>query len=204
LLARRFVFIHNANPNVRRKTPGGADQIWRCSRQFRTGAGRELIQLSESGDKADGKYLEVVIQAQREPGCDDLPLPEYQTAGSSGMDLRAAVEEVMSIKPGERALVPTGLRLAIPQGCEGQIRARSGLALREGIILPNAPGTIDSDYRGEVGVIVMNLGKRPFTIRRGDRIAQLVICPVARANLKVVDRIPETERGDGGFGHTGN
>ena len=160
--------------------------------------------MSESDDKAESVNQEISIQVQREPGCDDLPLPAYQTGGSAGMDVHAAVEDVMNIKPGDRAVVPTGLRLAIPPGYEGQVRARSGLALKEGIILPNAPGTIDSDYRGVVGVILMNLGSRPFAIRRGDRIAQLVICPVGRAKFEEVENISDTGRGDGGFGHTGS
>ncbi len=132
-----------------------------------------------------------------------LDLPAYATSGAAGMDLRAAVEEPLVLEPGGRALVPTGLKIAVPPGYEAQVRARSGLALRHGILLPNAPGTIDADYRGEVGVILANLGDEPFRIQRGDRIAQLVLAPVARAAWRRVDHLEPTERGGGGFGHTG-
>ena len=145
----------------------------------------------------------IEIEIQREPGCDDLPLPAYQTAGASAMDLPAAVEGPLTIPPGERRLIPTGFRVAIPPGLEGQIRARSGLALRHGIVIPNAPGTIDSDYRGVVGVILMNLGQEPFTVHRGERVAQLAIVSVARAQWRPVERATPSDRGDGGFGHTG-
>jgi len=133
----------------------------------------------------------------------DLPLPRYETPGSAGMDLRAAVGAPVVIAPGERALIPTGLRLAIPQGYEGQVRARSGLASRRGIGLPNAPGTIDSDYRGEVKVALINWSSEPFTIERGARIAQLVLAPVVQAAWERVDDLERTERDAGGFGHTG-
>jgi len=132
-----------------------------------------------------------------------LPLPAYATEGSAGLDLRAAVEEPLVIEPGARVLVPTGLRVAIPPGYEGQVRARSGIALRHGVGLPNAPGTIDSDYRGELKVLLANWGREPFTVRRGDRVAQLVVAPVARADVAVVEALDETARRDGGFGHTG-
>lgn len=130
-------------------------------------------------------------------------MPEYATDGSAGADLRAAVESDVVILPGERALIPTGLRMAIPEGYEGQVRPRSGLALRNGISCVNSPGTIDSDYRGSVQVIIINQGQEPFTIRRGDRIAQLVIAPVIRASFSECDSLPDTHRSDGGFGHTG-
>ncbi|HVP28152.1 MAG TPA: dUTP diphosphatase [Myxococcota bacterium] len=133
----------------------------------------------------------------------DLPLPAPATAGAAGVDLRAAVATELVLEPGARALVPTGLVLAIPAGFEGQVRARSGLALRHGIVLPNAPGTIDSDYRGELQVILWNAGREPFRVQRGDRIAQLVIVPVARVAWREVDALPGTARGAGGFGHTG-
>jgi dUTP pyrophosphatase len=136
----------------------------------------------------------------------DLPLPSAATAGSAGLDLCAALDAELVLSPGERALVPTGFALAIPPGYEGQIRPRSGLALRHGITLPNAPGTIDSDYRGEVSVILQNGGSEPFVLRRGERIAQLVIAPVVRAILQEVasaDDLGSTERGEGGFGHSG-
>ena len=132
-----------------------------------------------------------------------LPLPAYTTEGSAGMDLRAAVETPHELQPGQRALIPTGIKLAIPPGFEGQVRMRSGLALNHGLALPNAPGTIDSDYRGEVKVLVVNLGDQPFTIERGARIAQLIIAPVQRVIVKPVDAVDATQRGAGGFGHTG-
>jgi dUTP pyrophosphatase len=135
--------------------------------------------------------------------CPDLPLPERATPHASGVDLRAAVEADVSLSPGARALIPTGIRIAVPPGYEAQVRARSGLAVRNGIALVNAPGTIDADYRGEIQVILVNHGQEAFTIRRGDRIAQLVIVPVVLCELELADELPETERGDGGFGSTG-
>jgi dUTP pyrophosphatase len=130
-------------------------------------------------------------------------LPAYQSEHAAGMDLLAAVTEPLTLEPGTVLPIPTGLRLEIPPGYEGQVRPRSGLALRHGISVPNAPGTIDADYRGEVLVLLANLGREPFVIRRGERIAQLVFAPVARATLDVGDELSETARGDGGFGHTG-
>lgn len=140
------------------------------------------------------------------PHGEGLPLPAYETEGSAGMDLRAAIRErdPLELEPLERLLVPTGLQIAIPAGYEGQIRPRSGNALRMGLTMANSPGTIDSDYRGEVKVLVVNLSKETITITRGMRIAQLVICPVARATLHVVDALPGTDRGAGGFGSTGS
>ncbi|EAU46366.1 dUTP diphosphatase [Salipiger bermudensis] len=134
-----------------------------------------------------------------------LGLPGYETSGAAGADLRANLPDRGEIKlaPGARALVPTGLRLAIPEGWEVQIRPRSGLALKHGITLPNSPGTIDSDYRGPLGVIVMNAGEAPFTIAHGDRIAQMVAAPVVQAGFDLVETLPETARGAGGFGSTG-
>jgi dUTP pyrophosphatase len=125
------------------------------------------------------------------------------TPGAVGLDLRAAVDESVRLEPGERELVPTGIRVAIPAGYEGQIRPRSGLAIKHGVTLLNAPGTVDSDYRGEVRVVLANLGAEPFTVRRGERIAQMVIAPVTRAELVPTDALTATERGAGGFGHTG-
>lgn len=145
----------------------------------------------------------LTILIQRMPGSQDLPIPDYATPGSAGVDLLAAVESDTVLQPGERTLVPTGIRLAIPEGYEGQVRPRSGLALRHGISMVNTPGTIDSDYRGEVRIILINHGQEPFTIRKGDRIAQLVITPIARAVFLESDSLPETVRSDGGFGHTG-
>jgi dUTP pyrophosphatase len=133
----------------------------------------------------------------------DLPLPSYQSVGSSGLDLCAAVVEDITLQPGDIKLIPTGLSISLPRGYEAQIRARSGLALRYGLGLVNSPGTIDSDYRGEVGLIVINWGKGPFTIKRGDRIAQMVISKVYRATVQETDEIDSTQRGEGGFGHSG-
>ena len=148
---------------------------------------------------------ETPIQILRLPHSEGLPLPAYETAGSAGMDLRAAVPEdqPMTLAPGQRALVPTGLKIALPLGYEAQVRARSGLALKHGIICPNAPGTIDSDYRGECGVILANIGVEPFVIRRGERIAQLVIARHERAEWIEVETLDDTARGTGGFGSTG-
>jgi len=134
---------------------------------------------------------------------EDIALPAYETEGSSGMDLRAAVKDEVTLRPGEIRLIPTGLAVSIPPGWEAQIRPRSGLALKHGIGMANAPGTIDSDYRGEIGLVVINWGHEAFTIRRGDRIAQMVITSVARAEVVEVDDLDETRRGDGGFGHSG-
>jgi dUTP pyrophosphatase len=145
----------------------------------------------------------ISVGITREPGTEDIPLPSYETEWAAGMDLRAAVTEPMVLHPGERAMVPTGLRIAIPHGFEAQARPRSGLAIRHGIGMINAPGTIDSDYRGEVRVLLINHGQEPFTIQRGDRIAQIVFAPVVRAEWAVCDSLEATERGDGGFGHTG-
>ena len=136
----------------------------------------------------------------------DLPLPQPATAGSAGLDRCACVEGEIVLTPGARAVVPTGFALAIPPGFEGQVRPRSGLALHVGVTVANAPGTIDSDYRGELGVILINLGSEPFAVKRGERIAQLVIAPVVRPTLKEVADVSElgaTDRGEGGFGHTG-
>jgi dUTP pyrophosphatase len=150
------------------------------------------------------------VRVRRSAAARDLALPSAASPGSAGFDLRAAVAADLVIRPGERALVPTGLALEIPAGCEGQVRPRSGLALRHGIGVLNAPGTIDSDYRGEVGVILINLGEAPFTVRRGDRIAQLVFARVETVETLTWEEIEETgedlagsERGEGGFGSTG-
>ena len=130
-------------------------------------------------------------------------LPSYQTGGSAGMDLLAAVDGEVVIPPMGRALIPTGLAVSLPPGVEGQVRPRSGLAIRHGVTCLNSPGTIDSDYRGEICVILVNLGGEPFTVRRGDRIAQVVFSRALRARLSVVNDLDGTERGSGGFGHTG-
>ena len=131
----------------------------------------------------------------------DFPLPEYATPASAGVDLRAS--EARVIPPGSRALVPTGLRIALPEGYEAQVRPRSGLALKHGVTLPNSPGTIDADYRGEIGVILMNLGQKPFVVEPGDRIAQMVVAPVVRVAWSEAEALDATERGEGGFGSTG-
>jgi dUTP pyrophosphatase len=133
----------------------------------------------------------------------DLPLPRYMSDRAAGMDLFAAVESNLTIQPQEAALVPTGLAVAIPEGFEGQIRARSGLAIQHGLAVINAPGTIDSDYRGEIKVALINLGKKPFTIRRGDRVGQMIISRVYRAQWDLREDLDETDRNEGGFGHTG-
>ena len=145
------------------------------------------------------------LRILRLPHSEGLALPAYETPGSAGMDLRAAVPEdaPITLEPGARVLVPTGLKIALEQGWEAQIRPRSGLALKHGISAPNTPGTIDSDYRGEVGVILINLGQEPFVIRRGERIAQMVIAAVAQATVAEVESLDDTARGAGGFGSTG-
>lgn len=144
-----------------------------------------------------------VVALTRLPHGEGLPLPAYVTAGSAGMDLAAAVTDAVLLAPGERRLIPTGLAIALPDGYEAQVRPRSGLALRHGVTVLNSPGTIDADYRGEVGVILVNHGDAPFRIGRGDRVAQLVIAPVARARLREVPELPDSARGRGGFGSTG-
>jgi dUTP pyrophosphatase len=147
--------------------------------------------------------MSIPIRVCRLPHGEGLPLPLYATAGAAGMDLLAAVAEPVTIEPGQRALIPTGLTIALPPGYELQIRPRSGLALRQGIVLPNSPGTIDEDYRGELQVIVLNAGDAPFTVERGMRIAQAVLAPVVRARWQPVENLDETARGSGGFGSTG-
>ena len=145
----------------------------------------------------------VTVLVEQLPHAAGLALPAYATPGSAGADLAAAVTEDLLLAPLGRAAVPTGLKLVIPEGFEGQVRPRSGLALKQGLTVANAPGTVDSDYRGEVKVILVNLSAAPVTISRGDRIAQLVISPVTRAAFATVGAVPGTERGAGGFGSTG-
>jgi dUTP diphosphatase len=145
----------------------------------------------------------IKLRVLRLPAARDLPLPAPASAGSSGFDLRAAIDGELTLRPGERLLVPTGLAVEIPAGWEGQVRPRSGLALRHGIGMVNAPGTIDSDYRGEVGVVLVNHGREPFVVRRGERIAQLVVAPVVQAAFREVAALAGSARGDGGFGSTG-
>jgi dUTP pyrophosphatase len=146
------------------------------------------------------RELTVAVRRVREG---KWPLPTYKSAGAAGMDLCAAIDEPIILAPTGRIVVPTGIAVAIPSGYEGQVRARSGLALRHGIGLVNAPGTIDSDYRGEIGVLLINFGEDLFTIEPGDRIAQLVICPVVSVRLELVTDLDATERNDGGYGSTG-
>lgn len=152
---------------------------------------------------SDPRSSGLTVRVQRLAHAQDLPLPSYATAGAAGMDLIAAVQESLTLQPGGRTLVPTGLRIALPPGYELQVRPRSGLAFKNGIILPNSPGTIDEDYRGEVGVIMLNAGDQPFVITRGMRIAQAVVAPVERVSWDECDELDETERGTGGFGSTG-
>ncbi|MEN6644849.1 MAG: dUTP diphosphatase [Armatimonadia bacterium] len=145
----------------------------------------------------------VKVQIKVLPEAEGLSLPQYETAHAAGMDLRAAIVEDVVLGPGDVALVTTGLQIALPEGYEAQVRPRSGLAIKKGITVVNAPGTIDADYRGTVQVGLVNLSREAYTIRRGDRIAQMIVAPVSRAEWAVVEELGETERGDGGFGHTG-
>ncbi|MGE4527117.1 MAG: dUTP diphosphatase [Rhodospirillaceae bacterium] len=146
----------------------------------------------------------VAVPVQRLPHGEGLPLPKYQTPGAAGVDLLAALAEAKTLAPGERALIPTGIAIALPPGYEAQVRPRSGLALKHGVTVLNAPGTIDADYRGEVGVILINLGQEPFTIAPGERIAQMVVAPLSRIVWQSMGAaLPETGRGAGGFGSTG-
>ena len=158
--------------------------------------------MSGDGDTRD-QAAEVSVIIARIEGNDDLPLPAAATSGSAGLDLRAALGDAAILDPGQRLLIPTGFRMAIPPGYEGQIRPRSGLALRQGLTLLNSPGTIDSDYRGEIMVALINLGQDAVPVPRGTRIAQLVFQRVEGVELRLVDELPASERGDGGFGSTG-
>ena len=145
----------------------------------------------------------VDVQIRRLEAAQDLPVPVRATEEASGFDLRACIDENVELAPGQRRLIPSGIAIALPPGFEAQIRPRSGLALKQGLTLLNSPGTVDSDYRGEVGVILVNLGAEPVCIERGDRIAQLVVQRVPRVRFSEVQALPETQRGAGGFGHTG-
>ena len=142
----------------------------------------------------------VKVRITREDG---VILPFYSTPGSAGMDLRANIKEEIFLKPGERRLIPTGLRIALPEGYEAQVRPRSGLAIKHGVTVLNSPGTVDCDYRGEICVIIINHGQEPFVINNGERIAQMVVCRYERVAWEVSDTLDDTERGAGGFGHTG-
>jgi dUTP pyrophosphatase len=145
----------------------------------------------------------VRIKVKRLKGNEKVPLPTYMTEHAAGLDICAFLEEDVLIPPGERRLIPTGLTVAIPEGFEIQVRPRSGLAIRDGLTLVNTPGTIDSDYRGEIGILMINHGEKPISIKNGQRIAQLVVSRVYRAELEEVDELPSSHRQDGGFGHTG-
>ncbi len=146
----------------------------------------------------------IKLKIKKKKGCDDLPLPSYMSQSASGMDLYAAVENQTIVKKNEIRLIPTGIYISLPFGFEAQVRPRSGLALKYGITLINSPGTIDSDYRGEIGIILGNQGKEDFIVERGMRIAQLVVQPVVHAELEEVAELDDTHRGEGGFGHTGH
>jgi len=145
----------------------------------------------------------ITLKIKRLPSGEGMPLPEYHTEHAAGMDLMAAVDNDLVLPPGRRALVPTGISIELPDGFEAQVRPRSGLALKYGISLVNSPGTIDADYRGEIGVILVNLGDKDFTVRRGDRIAQMVVARVVHAEPVEAERLSDTGRSGGGFGHTG-
>jgi len=145
---------------------------------------------------------EVQIDIVRLPGCDDLPLPRYMTEQSAGMDICAAVAQEVTVLPGRREVIPTGIIISLPAGYEAQIRPRSGLALKHGITLVNSPGTIDADYRGEIKLLVINHGENSFAVKRGDRMAQMVINRVCRGQWRQRETLDETARGQGGFGHT--
>jgi len=145
----------------------------------------------------------VTVELKRLPEGEGLPLPSYMSLHAAGADLCAAVQRDTIIEPGGRAMIPTGFAIALPNGYEAQVRPRSGLALKNGVTCLNSPGTIDADYRGPVNVILANLGSEPFTVRRGDRVAQLVVAPVSRAAFEVVDELQETQRASNGFGSTG-
>jgi dUTP pyrophosphatase len=146
----------------------------------------------------------MMLNIERLPHAHDLPLPSYMSEEAAGMDLRAAVDAPLVLAPLARALVPTGLKIGLPEGHEGQVRPRSGLALKHGITVLNAPGTIDRDFVGEVKVLLVNLGQEPFTIARGERVAQLIVAPVTRVQVREVSALAATARGEGGFGHTGS
>lgn len=146
---------------------------------------------------------EIVVQIRALPNGEGMPLPSYMTAGAAGCDLFAAIARDITLEPGARALVPTGISIALPHGYEAQVRPRSGLAVRHGVTCLNAPGTIDSDYRGEVGIVLINHGSERFVVHRGERVAQLIIAPVTRARFEPVGELPPSERDAGGFGSTG-
>ena len=145
----------------------------------------------------------IQVLIKRKPGSEDVELPRYMSEHAAGMDVRAAVEKDLVLEPGAIARVPAGFYMALPPGWEAQVRPRSGLALKHGVTVANTPGTIDADYRGEVGIILVNMGAEPFTVTRGMRVAQIVIARVPQAEIEEVDELPESDRGEGGFGSTG-
>ena len=169
-----------------------------------TDGGKELAPSVILIPPSENFMNEINIEIKTLPHFEGLPLPQYQTEGASGIDLVAACQEPVTLQPGERVLVPTGIIIALPQHLEAQIRPRSGLAIKHGITLLNTPGTIDSDYRGEIQVILINHAKEAFTVTRGMRIAQMVLAEIVKAKLERVDNLEETRRGAGGFGHTGH
>ena len=160
-------------------------------------------QTSRCALPASDGMEKVRIVIKKLPGSEDIPLPRYMTPHASGMDIHAAVTEDVVLNPGEIKLIATGISIALPEGFEGQVRPRSGLALRHGVSVLNTPGTIDADYRGEVGIILINLGRDPFVVKRGDRIAQLTVNRVFQARLELASDLPDTARNEGGFGHSG-
>ena len=162
-----------------------------------------IVKIEKAHEPGQQQASAVTVEVQVLPEAEDVPLPAYETDLAAGLDLRSAARETVTLEPGQRCAVPTGLKIALPAGYEAQVRPRSGLALRNGIALVNSPGTIDADYRGEIRVIVINLGQEPFTINRGDRIAQMVVAPVTRIQWQPVESVEASERGEGGFGHTG-
>ena len=180
-----------------------SDKMKSCAQDAE--ADRADCETDEESSQFDGKHNpgKLVVEFKRKAEAEDVPLPKYMSEHASGMDVCAAVDTPVELKPGEIELIPTGLFLAVPPGFEAQVRPRSGLALKHGITVVNAPGTIDSDYRGEVGIILGNIGREAFTIERGMRIAQIVIQKVERARLVQRDELTDTRRSGGGFGHTG-
>lgn len=180
--------------------PGGRARAWGDGRSFHA-LGPSDFPLRFGAKPIVNSPIRISIA--RVPGTDDLPLPRRFSQTAAGYDLTAAVQEPVVLPPGGFGLVPTGIRIALPQGFEAQVRPRSGLAARYGVGLLNSPGTIDSDYRGEVSVILFNFGREPFVVRRGDRIAQMIVARVETVEWEAVETLEATERGEGGFGHTG-
>jgi len=204
---REFYSIIDQNMNDLNHLIDELTTEWWLNEQAHKAQANAIPRIAEpkEGESSQETMNSVSVRIQRETDALDLPLPAYATAGAAGMDLHAAIpdDEAITLKPGERRLISTGIRIALPRGYEAQVRPRSGLAVKHGIGLVNAPGTIDEDYRGVVYVCLINHGDSPFTIRRGDRIAQMVIAPVTQAEWHEVEALDETNRGAGGFGSTG-